>query len=353
MFAKLKAALVAVMFASIMPQDLAWADHVALDPAYVAAMNTQGPVVLGLASQAALSVSATNTVNILDQLNERRRGAPSSETIERAWVSGAYNHDDWSNFALAGVGAKRDGWRGTLGGEYAFLPQLVVGLAAGYGEQSAESDTWLSMDASGYSGTIYGRFAAQRYFLQAGYSYGEIEVADIRRVGALGTNYLGNTRGQTHSYFVQAGYMLAMGPMSLGPVFGYSGDYARLKAYTETSVCSASNITLPTNKLYSSVVSIGLEVNGTKWPLKPHFSVSYNGQLEEKTRPVTLRLATSTEPVGTSAAVIRPVNEDFVAFGAGLQGTFDVVQWNFGYGAELGTDDRFSQSIRAGLTIPL
>ncbi len=71
MFAKFYAALVAVMFASIMPQNLAWAGA-APDPAYVAAMNTQGPVVLGLASQAALSVSATNTVNILDQLNERR-----------------------------------------------------------------------------------------------------------------------------------------------------------------------------------------------------------------------------------------------------------------------------------------
>jgi len=350
MFSRFKLALMAAMMACALPQGLAWAGA-APDPAYVAAMNTQGPAVLGLASQAALGVSATNTVNILDQLNERRRGAPLSETIERAWVSGAYNHDDWSNFALGGVGAKRDGWRGTLAGEYAFLPQLVVGLAAGYGVQSAELDTGLAMEASGYSGSIYGRFAAEGYFLQAGYSYGEVEVSDIRRAGALGTTSLGDTRGQTHSYFVQAGYMLAMGPMSFGPVFGYSGDYARLKAYTETGG-GDGNITLPTNKLYSSVVSIGLEVTGTKWPLQPHFSVSYNGQLEEKTRPVTLQLATSTAPVGMSAAVIPPVNEDFVAFGAGLQGTFDIVQWNFGYGAELGTDDRFSQSIRAGVTIP-
>jgi uncharacterized protein YhjY with autotransporter beta-barrel domain len=350
MLAKFKAAFAALTLASALPLGAVWAGA-APDPEYVASMNAVGPATLELASQAALGVSATNTLNILDQLNERRRGAPGSETIERAWFSGVYNSDDWDDFAGTGLDAKRDGLRGTLAGEYMFLPQLVVGLAVGYGVQNADMSNGLSLAASGWSGTVYGRFASNGFFLNAGYSYGEVDVADIRRPGAFGTTAAGDTRGQTHSYFVQASYMRAAGPVTFGPVIGYSGDYARIKGYTETGG-GDGNITYPTNKLYSSLVSFGAEVTGTYWPLLPHARISYNWQIEEKLRNTTLQLATATAPLGSSAVTIPPVNEDFVEFSTGIQGTFDVVQWNVRYGAQLGMHDRFSHLLRAGLTIP-
>ncbi len=323
-----------------------------VDAQYLAAMNAGGPAMLEMMTQAALSVGAGNTGNILAQVGTERRqvhGGAARPTGINAWVQGTYNNDDWTRVADSTMSGKRDGFRGSFGFDYPLGESFVGGLAVGYGQQNGKLDNGLQLDADGYSFGGYLGMLRDNLYANIGFSFGQVDVDKMRRPGAYGTTALGKTSGNTKSYFAEAGYSAQFDGFRVGPKVGFYGDNVDLDAYTEAGA-AGGNIAVPSQTLQSSVLGIGGEFQFTDMnSVMPFVHASYNWQLESKTRNVTLSLASAQNAMGTQTYAVRSMNEDYVEIGAGIQGTVGKAVWNLGYSAQLGMDDRLSHIIRAGV----
>jgi uncharacterized protein YhjY with autotransporter beta-barrel domain len=320
-----------------------------VDPEYLAALTTTGPLAVEMTGQTGLAIAATNSPNILSQLNAQRR-AGAQQLGFNGWVAGSYESSKWDNFGRTlGLNANRDGFRGTVGFDYSFLQGLMVGVAAGYGDISTDSKSGFNISAHGYSFSVYARAMMGGLYTQAGYSLGHADYDKILRPSAYGLTGLGKTSGKTESAFVEAGYMFDAGDnVKIGPLVGYSRDWARINGYTETGA-AGGNIIMPQNALSTSVVSIGGEISGNFDGYLPYARITYNHDFSTAPRSLVLSLASAQNAMGTQTVTIPAANESYTEIGVGIQGVvMERATWNLGYGAQIGSDDRFSHVIHAG-----
>ncbi len=330
-----------------------------VDAQYLGAMNAAGPTMVELASQAAATIGATTTTNVLGQLNSQRQLSAARTEGGNAWVTGGYASNDWDSF-FGGPAAKSNGFRGTVGVDYQVAPAFTAGVAVSYGGQKADvSGGGLELDADGYSVGGNLSYATGGFYAEAGYSIGHVDINRIARAGAYGLTGLGNTGGMTNSYFVEGGYNFEVGPvgdgmLKAGPVVGYTGARTRLNGYTETGA-AGGNIVVPRNTLKSSVVVVGgeafVDLPRGDGALTPYVRVTYNAEMETDPRNVALRLASAQNAMGTATMVVPTVNEDAVEAGAGIAGRVGHIGWRVGYSAQLGLKERTSHIVQAGLSL--
>lgn len=322
-----------------------------VDPQYLAALNTGGKAMLEIAGQAAMAVGATNTGNITSQLDAARRAGTVPSTYN-PWIQGSYTSDDWDNFMGAGIGAKRDGFRGTIGLDIPVSENLIAGVAVGYGQQNGKTSSAISADADGYSFGGYVRVLRDAFYAQAGMSVGHVDLDKINRAGAYGLTGVGRTSGTSYSGFVEAGFTQSVGEtFKVVPKFGWYGDKVDINGFTETGA-AGGNIVVPDHSIESSLISVGAEAYGEMGMVTPFVHLSYNVQLAPDSRLISLSLASAQNAMGTSAVTVPSANEDYVAAGVGVQGVVGGTLWNLGYTMQSGTRDRFSHVVRAGVTVP-
>jgi uncharacterized protein YhjY with autotransporter beta-barrel domain len=222
---------------------------------------------------------------------------------------------------------------------------------AGYGQQDGRAPSGFGVDASGYSFGAYAHGTFGNFYGVLGYSLGHLDFNHITRPGAYGLTANGDTDGRGESFFAESGYMFSAGNVKFGPVLGIQKDVARVNGYTETGA-AGGNIVVPTHSLSSLVGTIGAEVSGgLDGNITPHLRVTYNRQFDSDPRTITLSLASAQAAMGTQVVTLPTGNENYVEVGAGIQGTFGRATWNLGYSAQIGTEDRFSHLIRAGVGI--
>lgn len=322
-----------------------------VDPQYLASLNTAGKAMVELAGQSAMAVGETNTGNITAQLDASRRAGLVSGTFN-PWIQGAYTSDDWDNFVGLGIGAKREGFRGTLGLDIPLGDSLVGGIAFGYGQQDSKTSTGISADADGYSFSGYVGIVRESFYAQAGVSIGHVDLDKITRPGAYGMTALGRTSGDTYGTFVEVGASYDVGTnFKVGPKMGWYHNKAELDGFTETGA-AGGNIVVPKQEIQSSVFSLGAEAYGNMGAISPFVHLSYNWQIQDNDRDVSLRLASAQNAMGTALVTIPSASEDYVEAGVGVQGTLNSVLWNVGYSVQAGAEDRFSHVVRAGVRVP-
>lgn len=118
----------------------------------------------------------------------------------------------------------------------------------------------------------------------------------------------------------EVGYSFSFGQLGFGPVLGLSADSAKLKGYTETGA-AGGNITVPGYTLRTTVAVTGAEavLNIVK-PFTPYARVTYNWQLTDKARAISLKLASAQSAMATQTIIVPSANEDFVGAEFGVSG---------------------------------
>jgi uncharacterized protein YhjY with autotransporter beta-barrel domain len=318
-----------------------------VDPEYLYALNTTGPIALAVAGQGALSVAETNNGNVLAQLNAQRRAGVRDMGFS-SWVSGSYRADDWGDFGSKGNSMDRNGFRGTIGLDYAFDSNMTAGLAFGYGQQDVDNSTGFGVDAKGYTIGTYLQYTAGQFYASAGLSFGKVDLDRITRPSAYGLTGVGDTDARILSGFVEAGYDFHMEQITFGPVVSLSGEQADIHGYTERGA-AGGNLAVPDYTFTSNVLSIGGEVSTTWGSVMPFGRLSYNWELTGRARDVELRLVNAQNAMGTAVVSVPSMNEDYVAGTVGVQGLMGQALWNVGYTIQAGVDDRTSHVIRAGV----
>ena len=313
-----------------------------VDPAYLAAMMESGPVALAVTGQAGLGVAATNAGSIQSQLNAQRRSGLIQSGFS-SWVSGTWARTKWDD-----AEARRDGFRGTVGIDYALSPELVLGFAGGYGQQDFDTHSGFKAKADGYSFGLYAKVEQGGFYGIAAYSRGKSNYDDITRPAAYGLTARGDSDGMIQSIFAEGGYRFDAGDFKLGPVLTYQNDKARIGAYTETGA-AGGNIAVPTNTATSSVFGFGGEIYGDLGGVMPYARITYNREFQDEPRSVALSLATAQAAMGTQMVAVPTVNQDFTDIGVGLQGVSGQMVWNVGYNARIGKHDGTGHMVRFGV----
>jgi len=322
------------------------------DPQYLAAMTTAAPAMVELSGQTAVSVGGINNESARQQLMAGRIARAQDAEGLSAWVNGSYVSNDWDNFGAVATGASRDGFRGTFGANYAFGEGLNVGATVGYGMQKGKIDGGLyTTDVDGYSFGAYGAYAKDGLHLQAGYALGHVDLENMRGA-AYGLNALAKTSGTTSSIMIEGGYSFAVAELlAVGPVLGLNFDAAKLKGYTETGA-AGGNVTVPGYTQRTNVALTGLEaVWSTDMPFTPYARVTYNWQLTDKARAISLKLASAQTAMATQTVSVLSANEDFVGAEVGVAGRAGAIGWNVSYTGQYGIEDRMAHIIRAGLAV--
>ena len=328
-----------------------------VDPQYLAAMNAIAPAMLEISSQTAASISSATTAGVLGQIGAQRRLQARAPEGISAWTSGGYKSDVW-DYAPGVPEAKAEGWRGTVGAAFPVAPGFAIGAAVSYGDEKGEA-AGVSLNADGYSFGGYLRYASEGFHALAGYAIGHVDLDNIARDAAYGTTAMGRTSGTTHSYFAETGYTFDLGPMGdasvkAGPVVGFQGGRTRLNAYTETGA-AGGNIAVPRHTLQSARLVFGGEMFAAS-PMGdnviiPYARVTYNVELKNDPRTITLGLASAQNAMGSASIVVPAFNDDYVEAGLGVQGTAGNVGWHLGYTARVTMDERTSHGVQLGVSL--
>ncbi len=317
-----------------------------VDPEYRAAMVAGGPVVLEALGQSGLSVAQSNAFNIAEHMNAVRRAGWSAEGFT-GWLSGVYNKNDWDDFTAATVKSKSDSFRGTLGFDYGVSESMAIGVTLGYGDAKTDAGAGFSAKTDGYTFGVAARFASNGAFFNGGYSYGDLKAKDITRPGAYGLTALGQTDANSDTAFVNAGYIMPMGSVRVGPVVGFNYSKVNFDAYTETGA-AGGNVAVLGHSIESRIFKIGGETSFEMGAITPTVQVAYNAETARNTRNVILKLASATAAMASEAVNIPSAKEDFFSAGLGLQGAVGAGLWHVGYTAEIGRNDRFGHVVNAG-----
>jgi hypothetical protein len=318
-----------------------------VDPEYRAAMVSGGPLAVEAANHAGLDVVRSNLTNTAAHMAAARRMGGSATGL-MGWVSGVYQQNDWDDFTAAGVNAKSNGFRGTVGFDYGFSETTAVGLTLGYGEGKAKAGSGVSAKADGYSVGATLRYSMGGGFFTASYAHGDLDAKDITRPAAYGLTAVGETNAKADSVVADLGYMVDVGRAKIGPVAGMTYSHVTFDAYTETGA-SGGNIAVPKRATESRVFRIGGEASFDYQGFTPVLSAAYNAETADQTRDVVLKLASATAGMASEAVSIRATKEDFISAGLGLQGPIGPGLWHVGYTAEFGRDDRFGHVVTAGV----
>ena len=139
-----------------------------------------------------------------------------------------------------------------------------------------------------------------------------------------------------------------------GPVVGFQGGRTRLNAYTETGA-AGGNIAVPRHTLQSARLVFGGEMFAAS-PMGdnviiPYARVTYNVELKNDPRTITLGLASAQNAMGSASIVVPAFNDDYVEAGLGVQGTAGNVGWHLGYTARVTMDERTSHGVQLGVSL--
>jgi outer membrane lipase/esterase len=163
------------------------------------------------------------------------------------------------------------GGGGTIGAEFG-LPMAVVGIAANYskprlrfGNDSAQIDT------RSWQVGAYGSVAAGPLFGQAYLGYGR-DRNDLSRTGVI-SDLTANPGGHHVTAGAKAGYLMPLGPLSIGPVAALDYARANVQGYTENGdPVLTLNVSSQSQK--SLTGQLGLEARGSLAGLRPYAALT-------------------------------------------------------------------------------
>jgi uncharacterized protein YhjY with autotransporter beta-barrel domain/phospholipase/lecithinase/hemolysin len=122
---------------------------------------------------------------------------------------------------------------GALGVEYRVDPKLRLGAVFGYSAPEVDLDVQNAHDhINSYQFAGYGSFTGANWFADALLAYGRDDYA-LDRQGVIDVIH-GATSADAFTAAAQAGYLVDVGPIRVGPIAGLDYTHAYIHAYTET-----------------------------------------------------------------------------------------------------------------------
>jgi outer membrane lipase/esterase len=245
----------------------------------------------------------------------------------------------------------------TAGADYRVLPQLVLGLALGYGSTRNDFDggagdvTSKGISVSGYAGYTLGGFHADAIF-----TYGWIDYDTERRIAsAVGpVTAKGSPGGDQLAVGANVGYDFSFGALTIGPTLRLTYVDVTVDGFNERGG-GVFNMRLRRQDTESLTTSVGGEVSyaiGVPFGvLTPLLRFEWEHEYLAGSRLVTGTLA--SDPTGTVFGIRTSApDRDYFNLGVGLTGTFrSGVSAFFYYEALLGRDRVTNHSFTAGVRL--
>jgi uncharacterized protein YhjY with autotransporter beta-barrel domain len=246
------------------------------------------------------------------------------------FINGNYIYGNKDDSALE-AGYDFDSIGVTLGADYRFTDQFVAGFAVGYGNSS--SDFTMSrgkLDSDGYSGSVFGSFYGDSYYLDGILSYGQSNYDALRRIAFTsgGVQTLaeanGDTDGSTFGAGLSAGWDFTHGALTIGPNLAVSYVQVDVDGYTEKDA-GGYNLTYDDQSGESLTVRAGghlsYAISGKWGVISPQLRADFVKELQNDSQTVRARFAADPTSSGFVLTTDTPDKEYFV-WGLGVAGTF-------------------------------
>jgi uncharacterized protein YhjY with autotransporter beta-barrel domain len=219
----------------------------------------------------------------------------------------------------------------TIGADYRFTDNVVAGFAIGYGDSSTDFTQHRGeLDSDGYSGSLFGSFYGDAFYVDGILSYGKSSFDALRRiaftVGGVETlaEAKGDTDGTTFGAGLGTGWDFNKGAWTFGPNLALSYIEVDVDGYAETGG-GGFNLIYDDQTGKSLTVRAGGHVSyaiSGKWGvLTPTARIDFVKELENDSQLVGARFAADPNSAGFVLATDTP-DEEFFVWGLGLAGVF-------------------------------
>lgn len=243
----------------------------------------------------------------------------------------------------------------TAGADYRVLPQLVLGLALGYGSMKNEFDGGAGdVSAHGFSVSGYGGFTLGGFHLDTILTYGWIGYDTERNIfGPAGkVTAKGSPDGDQFAVGANTGYDFTFGPLTVGPTVRVTYITVAVDSFAEHGA-GDFDLRVRRQTQESLTTSFGGEVSyAISVPfgvLTPLVRFEWEHEYLGGSRLVSGTLVTDSTQTLFGARTNSP-DRDYFNLGAGLTGTFrSGISAFFYYEALLGRERTTNHSFTAGV----
>jgi outer membrane autotransporter protein len=244
----------------------------------------------------------------------------------------------------------------TAGADYRVLPQLVLGLALGFGSTRNDFGGAGDVTSKGFSVSGYGGYTLGGFHADAIFTYGWIDYDTERRIASAAgpVTAKGSPGGDQLAVGANVGYDFSFGALTIGPSLRLTYVDVTVDGFNERGG-GAFNMRLRRQNTESLTTSLGGEVSyAISVPfgvLTPLLRFEWEHEYLAGSRLVTGTLA--TDPTGTVFGIrTNAPDRDYFNLGVGLTGTFrSGVAGFFYYEALLGRDRVTNHSFTAGVRL--
>jgi outer membrane autotransporter protein len=216
-----------------------------------------------------------------------------------------------------------DGVGITVGGDYRFTDQLILGLAFGYSTVEATFDASAGeASTDSFSLSVYGTYYLDALYLDFIGTFGWNDYSTVRNIRYTGVDRtaLGDTDGFQYAFAVGAGYDFSFGPATLGPYGRLSYLNLQIDGYRERGA-EGLNLEIGEQELDSLVLALGAQVSYAFrtgfGALIPAARFEWRHEFLNDRRSVTAKYA--NDPFNTFFAISSDEpDRDYFALGVGL-----------------------------------
>ena len=282
------------------------------------AINLQGKglPVAGLLQQRGGGASADEEENAL--LTDSRLGI---------FVSGRLNFGE-QDTTLDEEGYDFDTYGATLGVDYRFRNDLVLGASLGYADATVDFNfDGGDLETQGLSYTVYGTWYSDAWYLDALVGTGTSDF-DTQRVlrfqdattDGVDTVALGSTDADQTLASISVGYNFERGGWVFAPYLSYDYLDTEVDGYSESGG-QGWELAFDAQDIRSEVLTGGLRLAYNRTTdfgvFVPHLRVAFQTELEDAARVTTVRFA--NDPFDTEFQFVeQPPDSDFFRVGAGF-----------------------------------
>jgi outer membrane autotransporter protein len=226
----------------------------------------------------------------------------------------------------------------TMGVDYRFKPNLIVGASIGYASVEADFDSGSETDIDNWNGTLFGTYYVDdKFYIDGLLSYGSSDYDSKRRIvytdinGTIDRTAKGDTDGTQLSAGLSAGFDFNRGPWTLGPHLGSYYIDVEVDEFVETGAMGL-NMNISDQDAKSFTVNAGFHASyvvNTSWGvLIPHLRLDAVHEFEDNREFVAVGFVNdpfADDPLQPSPPIVLQTDEidsDWFVMSAGVSAQF-------------------------------
>lgn len=254
----------------------------------------------------------------------------------------------------------------TIGIDYRFKPNLVLGTAIGFSKMEADFDPAKStvdgsVDSKGYTLSVFGNYDIGNVYIDGIASYGMLDFDTVRKIKYPSNNPLippvnetanGSTDSSQYNLSAGVGYYGNYRALSFEPHARISYLNATIDGYTETNA-NVFNLKYQDQEIDSLISTLGFStsyaINYRYGVLVPQLRADWNHEFQNDSRNINSSYAIADVPSGVISTPTENPDRNFFVVSAGLSAVFKQgVQVFISYQTLLGYDHFTSNLVTAG-----